>query len=166
MASRKTWLWIVCGALGAGLAFLIVAAGAGIYFVTHHIRTERASRDEATRVIESAKAVMRDSPPLYEVDAGDDARLTRPLAELPTSATKPEFVWIIAWDPDDMRLVRLSIPMWMLRYGRERIAVKRANEEFDLGQLNLDVNEIERIGPALLLDLKNRDGARVLVWTR
>jgi hypothetical protein len=37
MASGKTWVWIVVGALGVCLVALIVVAGAGVYFVTRHI---------------------------------------------------------------------------------------------------------------------------------
>ena len=37
---------------------------------------------------------------------------------------------------------------------------------FDFERLNLDVDELERIGPALVFDFRNQDGARVLLWTR
>jgi hypothetical protein len=166
MASRKTWVWIVVGVVGVGVVALIATAGAGIYFVTHHIQTEGSTSDEAVHAIDAAKAALASQRPLYEIDPDAEPRLARPLADIPSAVPKPEFVWMIAWDPDDQRLIKVSMPLWMLRFGRQRITVKRDEQAFDLAKLDLDVAEIERIGPSLLLDFKNRAGARVLVWTR
>jgi hypothetical protein len=41
-----------------------------------------------------------------------------------------------------------------------------SDEGFDLEHLNLDGEELARIGPALVFDYRDRDGARVLLWTQ
>jgi hypothetical protein len=86
--------------------------------------------------------------------------------DLPTSTSKPESLWLLAWDPDDERLVKVSLPFWMLSVGRKKMEIGGEGREFDFEQLNLDPQELERIGPALVFDFRERDGARVLLWTQ
>ena len=166
MATRKTWVWIIVGIAGVSLVALIAVAGAGVYFVSRHIRTERMTSADAIRAFDSVKSSFHDQRPLYELDSAEHPRVVRPLMDLPTSNTKPESLWVLAWDPDDERLVKVSLPFWMLSVGRKKMEIAGAGREFDLERLNLDTNELERIGPALLFDLRERDGARVLLWTQ
>jgi hypothetical protein len=37
---------------------------------------------------------------------------------------------------------------------------------FDLKELDLDVKELRRIGPALVHDFRDTSGERVLIWTQ
>ena len=60
----------------------------------------------------------------------------------------------------------INLPFWILRMGHRRMPVGRRERGFDLNRLNLDVDELERIGPALVFDFRNQDGVRVLVWTQ
>jgi hypothetical protein len=46
------------------------------------------------------------------------------------------------------------------------VRVMREANGFDFQRLNLDVDELERIGPALVFDFRNQDGVRVLLWTQ
>ena len=165
MASRKTCIWIV-GGLGAGAALLVAVAGAGVYFVSHHIRTEQASTGDAFSAFDAVTATFQNQRPLYELDSEERPRLARPLADLPTSSARPGSFWILAWDPDDQRLVKVSLPFWMLRVGHAKMRLAGVDRGFDLQRLNLDSDELERIGPALVFDFRDRDGVRVLLWTQ
>jgi len=70
-----------------------------------------------------------------------------------------------AWNPEDERLVRLSLPFWLLRFTPDKMRTSRREGRFDMHELQLDIPELERIGPALVLDYRNQDGVRVLLWT-
>lgn len=166
MTARKTWVWVIVGVLAAALVVLVGVAGAGVYFVTRHIKTERVTSVEAIRAFDSAKAVFSDGRPLYELDAGESPRLARPFSELPSSSTKPENLWVLAWDPNEERLVKVSVPFWMLQFGRHKMEFSNSGRRFDLERLHLDGAELERIGPALVFDYRDRDGTRVLLWTQ
>lgn len=74
-------------------------------------------------------------------------------------------LWILAWDPDEARTVTLSLPLWMLRLGKRNVSVGHEADGFDLERLQLDVDELSRVGPALIFDFRNSDGVRVLLWT-
>ena len=90
---------------------------------------------------------------------------TDAIADLPTSTTKPQYLWVLVFDYRDERLVKISLPFWLLRMGRRKIDFGN-DQGFDLDRLNLDVKELERIGPAMVLDHRATSGERVLIWTQ
>ena len=109
MASRRTW--IVVGVLGAGVAVLLVAAGGALYFVSQHVQTRRTTSADALRGFDEVRAAFGGQRPLYELDQQDEPRAVRPLRELPTAAKPPTNLWILAWDPQEERTVKLSLPL-------------------------------------------------------
>lgn len=165
MATKKTWLWIIGALFGIGVMGLLVLAGAGMYFVSQHVEAERSTGAEALRTFDAARNVFKD-PPLFELDNVDRVRITRQLTKLPTSRVKPQHLWILAWDPQDERIVKVSLPFWLLRLGRRKIDIMSGDRGFDLERLNLDVGELERIGPTLVVDHRIPTGERVLIWTQ
>jgi hypothetical protein len=165
VASRRTW--IVLGALGAGVAVLLVAAGAAVYFVTQHVETRETTSADALRALDEVRTSFGDQRPLYEFDQDDEPRAVRPLRELPTAPSTTTSLQILAWDPDDQRTVRLSLPFWVLRLGKSDVSVVSNNgSRFTLEQLDLDVDELARVGPALVVDYRGSEGVRVMVWTK
>jgi hypothetical protein len=166
MASKRTWLWIVLAVVGLGLVCLVALAGAGVYFVANHIDSSRTTSAAALQTFDAERARFKDQPPLFELDRLDNPRITKPLADLPTSPVRPDALWILAWNPDEARTVKISIPFWMLRLGRRKIDIFNDSRDFNLRRLNLDVDELERIGPALVFDFRSPTGERVLVWTQ
>jgi hypothetical protein len=166
MAKRKTWLWIVGGVAATGLLGLIAVAGAGVYFVSRHVQAQDSTGPQALDAFERITADFANRRALYELDPQERPHLTTPLSSLPTSSTRPTSLMVQAWDPEQERLVRLSLPFWLLRLGPEQMRVSRREHGFDFHQLELDINELERIGPALVLDYRNQDGVRVLLWTK
>ncbi len=165
MASRRTWIWIVVIFFGVCVLGLMATAGAGIYFVASHIDMSSSTTTDAARAFDSVKATFKDQKPLFEIDSYERAKAARPLAELPTSPLKPRHLWIQAWDPDEERIVKISVPFWLLRLGKRKVDLAHG-EGFDLDRLNIDVRELERIGPMIVIDLRSPRGERVLLWTQ
>src|SRR4029079_13195372 len=82
----------------------------------------------------------------------------------PAGTERPQTLNVMAFDPHDEKVVRMELPFWLLR-------LKGAGGRFDIGRSNVDlarmritVEDLERYGPILILDQKDTDGARVLVW--
>lgn len=165
MPKRKTWVWILVSIAGVSFIAIVAVAIAGIVFVTRHVSTTHASSADAERAFDAAKMLFKDARPLIELEKDERPRLTRSLAELPTSAVKPSYLWVLVFDYRDERLVKVSLPFWLLRMGRRKIDVGK-DQGFDLDRLNLDVNELERVGPQLVLDHRPPSGERVLIWTQ
>jgi hypothetical protein len=166
VSTRRIWLWIIVGGLSAGAIILVSAAGAGMYFISHHVEAAHASGADAISAFDAVLASLHSPRPLYEIDADDRLRVSRAIEDLPTGSSHPQSLRILTFDPDDQRLVHVSLPFWMLRLTRAKFHVTGADRAFDLRRLNLDGAELQRIGPALVLDFRDREGARVLLWTQ
>lgn len=165
MATRRTWLWIVVAVLAAGLITVIVVAGAGIYFVSKRVHATRAAAPDALRSFDQVTATFGARRPLYEVSAAREPELTTPFTSLPTAPARATDLWVQAWDPDQERLVKLSLPLWLLRYGDRKMRVIRDEGGLPIRELQLDADELGRIGPAIVLDYRKPNGLRVLLWT-
>jgi hypothetical protein len=168
MATRKTWIWIIVSILAVCVIAMIAVAGFGVYFVASHIKSERLpTAQDAHRRFDEAKAVFKDQKPLVEIDQRERPHITRAISSLPTGTAKPEYLRILAWDPDKpSRVVSVNLPFWLLRFGGRKINVFEHGGGFDFDRMNVDVRDLERIGPILLLDYRATTGERVLVWTK
>jgi hypothetical protein len=164
MAKRRTWLWILVTIVGLCLVAVIAVAGFGMYFVSSHVNAGPSSSADALRAFDEAGARFKDTGPVFELDEREHPRMVRRLSALPASKVKTEVMWILAWDPDSERLVKVSLPFWVLRLGRQKIDIM--NGGFDFERLQIDVNELQRVGPILLFDHRSSGGERVLVWTQ
>lgn len=166
MATAKTWLLIILGFFAICVLGLVLIAGAGFYFVSKHIATEKTTSVSAVRRFDEARAKFKAAQPLIEIDALERPREWRSPKSLPTSPEKPKDLYVLAWDPDDGHLARISLPFWVLRFGRQKIDFLKGPNGLDFERLNVDVAELERIGPALVLDYRAPSGERVLIWTQ
>jgi hypothetical protein len=165
MPKRKTWVWILVSIAGVAFIAIVVIAIFGIMFVSRHVTTTQASSADAERAFDAAKSQFKDARPLIELDQTEHPRLLRPTSDLPTAAMKPQYLWVLVFDYRDERLVKISLPFWLLRMGRRKIDVGK-DARFDLDRLNLDVNELERIGSMLVFEHRAPSGERVLIWTQ
>jgi hypothetical protein len=170
MAKTKTWIWIIAGFLGVCVVVLLAVAGAGVYFVSQHINAKKASTTDALHQFEEARSMLKDKKPILELDRLGHPREVLRTEQLPTSTVKPTDMVILAWNPDRGRIVRVSLPFWLLLMGRRKVdlfdSTGTGSNSFDVDRLNIDVHELERIGPAFVLDYVTMNGERILVWTQ
>lgn len=159
--SRKA-LWIVLGVLGFLILCVMAFAAFGFYFVSRNLDMKKASPVQANRSFEDVRAGFKDAP-IITLDDREHVTLSRRPPDQP-AATRPTTMHVMAYDRDDERIVRVTIPFWMLRLGREKIRLG-AGGNLDFEQLQISVEELERYGPSLLLD-HVEDRNRVLVWTQ
>jgi hypothetical protein len=166
MASTKTWIWIIVGFLGVCVLILCAIAGTGVYFVSQHINAKKTSSAEAMHEFDSAREMLKGKQPLLELDRLGHPRQIKRTEDLPTSPVRPTDMVILAWNPDRGRVVKVSLPFWLLHFGRRKVDILDNTSSFDIDRLNIDINELERIGPAFVLDYVTANGERVLVFTQ
>jgi hypothetical protein len=163
MVRKNTWIWIVIGGLVAAIVLLfLVVLGAGFYLYATHVDTETATREDAEREFEETRQRFAGQRPLLRMEAGEPviAREER-FAE---SESRPiESLHVLVWDRDADRLIRITVPRWLLRLGGSRFNL---GGDSRVGDLRLTMEDLERAGPGLLLDHQEPDGERVLVWTQ
>ena len=160
--SRKA-LWIVLGVVGFILVCIIAFAAFGLYFVSRNLDMQQATAGDASRAFEEVRARFKEEP-IITVDDRRNVTLSRRPPDQP-AAQKPETMYVMAFDEEDSRIVRVTIPFWMLRLGREKIRLGRGGD-LQLEDLHLTAAELERYGPALLMDHRGSSGERVIVWTQ
>lgn len=165
MATRRTWVWIVVAVMATALVAIIIVAGAGVYFVSQRVHSSQASAPEALESFDEVTSSFRGRRALYELTASHEPQLTKPFASIPSSPKKATDLMVQAWNPEDGRLVKLSLPLWLLRYGDKKMRVLRDEGGLALRELTLDSNELARIGPAIVLDYRKPSGIRILLWT-
>ena len=149
---------------GLGVVCVIALAGAGMYFLRSHVSTRTSSPAEAFRTFDQAKAAFKDQAPLFEIDDREQLKASRKLSDLPAGKARAENMYVLVWSPEKEKLVRLSLPFWVLRLGRQKIDV--GSDVFDVREMDIDVKQLERAGSLLVLDHRDRNGQRVLIWTQ
>lgn len=167
MAGRvKTWVWIVIAIVAVGVLGLVALAGVGFYFASQHIDTRTISPAGAAKEFETVRARFIGQPPLIELD--DRGRFVRAHTDrkVPDQVKAPEHLNVLAYDADEGRLVRLTIPFWLLRLKAGGASIDFNGREMDLKDLRLTVEELERFGPTLIAEHKASDGAHVIVWSQ
>ncbi|HEX5473422.1 MAG TPA: hypothetical protein VFX12_02075 [Vicinamibacterales bacterium] len=160
----KTWIWVVAGLFALAVLVGITLAAAGLWFARTHIDIHSTTTRKAAAEFETIRRQFADQKPLIELD--DRGHVTRTNTDRPSSAIRPDSLNILAFDPDQDRVVKMSIPFWLLRLKMRGTRIDIGGDRVDLADLKLTVEDLERYGPTLIVDHTGRDGERVLVWTK
>jgi hypothetical protein len=164
MAKVRTWVWIVAGVIGLGILGIVAMAAAGLWFVRSHVDVRPTTLTAASGDFDAVRARFSAQKPLIELD--DHGEFVRANTDRPAGTTLPQTLTVMAFDPDEEKVVRVDLPFWLLRLktGGSRISV--GGGDVDLAKLRLTVEDLEHFGPTLIVDHKDSKGARVLVWTQ
>ena len=161
----KAWIWIVGGIVAFGILCVIAMAAAGLWFVRSHVDIRAASTASVTDEFQTIRARFPNQKPLIELD--ERGNLAHANTDRPASTQHVDSLNIMAFDPDDEKVVKMDLPFWLLRLKMRgtRFDIGGGNN-VDLAKLHLTVEDLERYGPTLILDHKDSDGSRVLIWSQ
>ena len=83
---------------------------------------------------------------------------------------------VLVFDPGDEKLVRISVPMWLAKKAYRVAEPELANIENDFDDGDREVarqlrrrvrlEDLEKAGPGMLVEVEEDDGEQVLVWLR
>ena len=162
----KTWIWVVLGVVLTCIIAAVAIAGSAFYFFSRQFDTHSATAAAANREFESVKARFRGQKPLVEVDRLGELTRADSGRTAPADVRVPERVIVMAFNPDQERIVRVTLPLWLLRLKSRHASINFNGKRMDLEDLKLTVADLERYGPTLIVDQTNADGTRVLVWSQ
>lgn len=158
----KRWVWWVLGILA--LLFVVASAGIGacVWFVTSHFDARSVSPKQAEAEFEAVRTRFKNQKPLLEIREGGRLVVERLQERAGTyQGPLPKSLHVLAWDRDEPNRVRITLPMWLLKMKGN---LDLRSEGVGLEKFNVRVDDLERAGPALLID--HTDGrSRLLVWT-
>ena len=162
----KTWVWVVAAVVVIGILGIIAMAGVGIYFFSQHIETRTETPAGASRDFAQVSARFTGQKPLIELDERGRYLRSNTDRQAAPNVKTPEALHVMAYDPDDGRIARLNIPLWLLRLKLRGSSIDFNGNRMDLEDLKLTVEDLERYGPALIVDHRASSGQRVLVWSQ
>ena len=164
-----TWASVLIAAVIIVGILAVAAVGGAAFFIYRHVNTSFAESETAQVAFTQARARFENQQPLIEIRHGDEPLIHRELVKGTAERQKLEALRVLAYDQHDGKLVRVSIPFWLLRMAPSKnlsfLNDDRINVDVDSDRVRLTLDDLERRGPGLLLDTHDRRGSQVLVWT-
>jgi hypothetical protein len=165
-AKVKTWVWVVAGVVILGVLGLVAVVALSVYFFSRNIETREVSPTAAAREFDEVRARFEGQKALIELDSRGRLLRTNPDRPAPEQPRAPDQLSVLAFDPKDGRIVRVSVPFWLLRLKTGGATIDFNGGRMDLEDLKLTVEDLQRFGPTLIVDHTTPSGERVLVWSQ
>lgn len=168
-SNRRTWVSVLIAAVIIVGVLAIAVVGGTAYFFYRHIHATVTPPEDADTQFAQARARFAGQQPLIEIRKDDEPILHREVVPQRSASTKPLVALrVLAYDNRERKLIRVSIPFWLLRLAPAGKKVSFLNDngiDFDTDRVHLTLEDLERRGPGLVLDQADRRGSQVLVWT-
>lgn len=159
---RYTWVWILVGILVLGLVVVVGGITVTALWFRQNMDITDVSESSAATEFETVRAKFAGQRPLFELRDGRPQLEERAAGK---STTAPlTTMHILAWDSDEGKLVKFSIPFWLLRMKSGPIRIGSYANGWDDSRVSFTIEDLERHGPGLLIDETERTEGRVLVW--
>lgn len=154
---------------GGRIALLTVAVGALVGFtifgvlVSRAVTVEQADAPEALRRFTAVRAALGQSAPLLTLDeSGNITRRTEPPG---TFAVRPHRLAVLTYQSAERRLVSADVPFWFFKLKGPAAQYAVRGTGLDFTHLQITAADLERHGPAIVIDHTRANGDRLLVWT-
>jgi hypothetical protein len=164
MAKVKAWVWVIVGVIAVGILGIVALAGAGLWFVRSHVDVHQTTVTAASTDFDAVRARFSTQKPLIELD--ERGEFIRANTDRPAGTVRPQSLNVMAFNPDEEKVIKMDLPFWLLRMKSGGTRFSMPSGDVDLTKLRLTVEDLEHFGPTLILDHKDRSGARVLVWSQ
>lgn len=160
---KRNWLLIILGVIALGFVVTIGGCGIVAYLVWQSVSISDVSANAADSELEKVRAKFAGQPALIQMVDGR-AQYVGERAR-PASATEPlKTMHIVAWDDDEGKLVRVAVPFWLLRLQSGNFRLNSYADGWDGGGVNFRLQDVEKHGPGLLLDIAEDAEGRVIIW--
>ncbi|HEV8348246.1 MAG TPA: hypothetical protein VGQ16_16840 [Vicinamibacterales bacterium] len=164
-----TWVSVLIAAVIIVGILAVAAVGGAAFFIYRHVNTTFTPQENAEIEFTQSRARFAGQPPLIELRHDDQPIIHRELLRDVTSKRKLDALRVLAYDQHARKLVRVSIPFWLLRMAPSKnlsfLNDNGINVDIDSERVRLTLDDLERRGPGLLIDSRDRHGSQVLVWT-
>jgi hypothetical protein len=166
-SGRKTWVSILIAAVIIIGMLAITVVGGTAFFIYRHVNAQFTPIENAEQQFAQTRARFAGQEPLIEIKKDDEPVVHHELVSAARSNAKLESLRVLAYDRRAGKLVRVSIPFWLIRMApSQHFSFLNDNGiDFDSDRVRLNYQDLERLGPGLILDQKDRHGSHVLVWT-
>jgi hypothetical protein len=160
---KRNWLAIILGVL---LLFGMLAVGCVVVAVSFFRQnvsiSENTTEEAAMRQMDEVRSRFPGQQPLIQlvddrpqlVDRGTPATAQKSLST----------VHVIAFDRDEGNLVNFSLPFWLLRMKSGPIRISAYQQGWDDRGVSFRVEDLEKHGPGIIVDITQSGEGRVVIW--
>jgi hypothetical protein len=160
---KRNWVLIVFAAIGLFFVLTIGGCFVAIAMFRQNMTITEMNPDSAESEFAKVRAKFAGQKPLIEmVDRRPRFDDSRPRPESPAPVTTMR---VMAWDDDEEQLVTFALPFWLLRLKPGPIQLSAYSAGWDDRGFSFRVEDLEKYGPGLLLDLSEEREGRVIIWT-
>ena len=159
----KTWVAVLIAVAVVAAVLMIAVVGGSVYWVSRHIDAQATSDASAADELSRTRARFAGQVPLLEIRGRDDVVLRRTARRADARRGEPTTLHVLAFDPDEGRIVRMNMPFWLLRLAPGR-RLRFGASGVD-ANVRLTLEDVEAGGPGLLVDGRSPDGQQFIVWT-
>jgi hypothetical protein len=163
--TKKTWISIIIATVIIVGVLAVTIVGGTAYFFYRHIDARFTGQENADQTFTTARARFSGQRPLIELSSDDEPvihRQTRGGTRHDVNA-----LHALVYDENSGKLTHVDVPGWLIRFmsvgGHLRIANLDMFGDDDRAKLTLE--DLERNGPGLIMDIHRRRGSQLLVWT-
>jgi hypothetical protein len=174
-----TWVSVLIGGVIIVGILAVTIVGGAAFFIYRHVNTTFTEPQNAQTEFTQTRSRFAGQKPLIELREDEEPILHR--ERVKGSGARPERIEalrVLVYDQRAGKLVRVSIPLWVLRMApskhfsflNDRSAWRNDDGvvdgiRLDSERVHLTLEDLERRGPGLILDQRDRHGSEVLVWT-
>ena len=161
--TKRTWISILIATVIIIGVLAIAVVGGTAYFFYNHISARITPQASADQTFAQTRARFAGQQPLIELSRDDDPVVHHP------SGTRREVhaLHALVYDERSGKLTHVDVPGWLLQFmsagGRLRIANMEGFGDDETAKLTLE--DLERHGPGLVMDVQRHRGSQLLVWT-
>ena len=160
---KKKWLAIILGVLFVfgmlGVGCVVVA----VSFFRQNMAVTETSEEAAMREMDDVRAKFPGQQPLIHLVDGKPQLAADRASQAPASASLST-VHVIAFDRDEGNLVNVSLPFWLLRMKSGPIRISAYQQGWDDRGVSFRVEDIEKHGPGIIVDVTRAGEGRVVIW--
>jgi hypothetical protein len=161
---KRTWLWVVAGLF---VLFVFVAIGA-LFFAVSFFRenlqvSENVAEGTASSEFDAVYAKFPGQKPLIQL-VDDKPQLVAERASQSPSSKPLTTLHVLAFDRGDEEMAKFSLPFWLLRMKSGPIRLSAYQQGWDDRGVSFRVEDIEKHGPGIIVDVTERREGRLLIW--
>ena len=162
-AKKRRWIPIVLGVL----FLLFVLATAGVIFMVTFLRQNMSVAEMSVTSADDEFGKVRarfagQQPLIHMIDGRAQYDAERATTSSPAAPLKS--MHVMAWDDEERKLVTFSLPFWLLRMKSGPIRLSAYSQGWDDRGVSFRVEDLEKHGPGLLLDVNEPNEGRVIIW--
>lgn len=162
-SKKRNWIAIVLGVL---LLFGILGVGCVVISVSwfrQNLSVTGTSEEAAVQQMDEVRSRFPGQQPLIQLVDGQPQLVAERASQAPTQTTLST-LHVIAFDSDEGNLVNFSLPFWLLRLKSGPIRLSAYQQGWDDRGVSFRVEDIEKHGPGIIVDVTRPGEGRVIIW--